>query len=181
VAGLVVARVAKRPGRKRATNVNRYLCGKVMKQETLLMPRNTVGVVITGDERAGQRLMRLQSPLEVLNITKAQKLAGEELIRLKDLCRRYYFDTPRPFPKVSDPDRSQGHDGEVSAEVIDLGQKHMRRYTIAVDVLQKAGRGVIPVIMAVCFESRMPTANERPKLYKGLSELARLWGLNVKD
>jgi hypothetical protein len=161
--------------------VDRYPSGEARKQETMLMPRNTVGVVLTGDERTGRGLMRLQSPLEVLNITKAQKLAGEELIRLKDLCRRYYFDTPRPFPKVSDPDRSHGHDGDLSAEVIDLGQKHMRRYTIAVDVLQKAGRGVIPVIMAVCFESRMPTADERPKLRIGLSALAGLWGLNVKD
>jgi hypothetical protein len=145
------------------------------------MPRNTVGIVTTGDERTGTSLMRLQSPLEVLNITKAQRLAGEELVRLKDLCRRYYFDTPRPFPKVSDPNRGHSHEGELSAEIIDLGQKHMKRYSIAVDVLQKAGRGVIPVIMAVCFESVMPTADERPKLYRGLTALAQLWGLNVKD
>jgi hypothetical protein len=145
------------------------------------MPANTVGIVLTGDERTGHRLMRVQSPLEVLNITKAQRLAGEELVRLKELCRRYYFDTPRPFPKVSDPDRSHGHEGDQSAEIIDLGAKHMKRYALAIDALRKAGRGVIPIITAVCFESKMPTADERPKLYLGLTELARLWGLNVKD
>jgi hypothetical protein len=166
-----------RQGRKRKQNVVRFPGGQIKKQETLLMPRNTVGIVVTGDERSGQRLMRMQSPLDVLNITRAQKLAGEELIRLKDLCRRYYFDTPRPFPKVSDPDRSHGHDGELSDRIIDLGAKHMKRYSRAVERLRQVGRGVIPVVCATCFENKMPTANERPKLYSGLSALAELWGL----
>jgi hypothetical protein len=169
--------MGKKTGRKRNQNVVRYPGGDIKKQDTLLMPRNTVGIVVTGDERTGQRLMRMQSPLDVLNITRVQKLAGEELIRLKDLCRRYYFDTPRPFPKVSDPDRSHGHDGELSDRIIDLGAMHMRRYSRAVDRLRLAGRGVIPVVCATCFENKMPTADERPKLYKGLTALAEHWNL----
>jgi hypothetical protein len=147
----------------------------------MLMPANTVGIVLTGDERTGRRLMRLQSPLEVLTLTKAQKLAGEELVRLKELCRRYYFDTPRPFPKVSDPNRSHGHDGDQSAEIIDLGQKYMTRYAKAVDHITRFESGALAIIMAVCFDSRMPTADERPRLGRGLTELARWWNLNVKD
>ena len=171
--------MGKRPGRKRKQNVPRFACGQIVRQETLIMPHNVVGVIVTGDDKVGNKrgLMRIQTVLEVLNITKSQRLAGEEFIRIRDLCRRYALDAPRPNPKVSSPERGFGHQCEPSAEVIDLGDKFMKRYAGAIEVLRRSGSGVIPIVCSICFENRMPTADERPKLYRGLQSLADLWSL----
>jgi hypothetical protein len=170
--------MAKR-GRKPRKDVERYPSGQI-KQETLLMPYNTAGVIVTGDERTRKGLMRVQTVLEVLVLPKSEKLAGEELGRLKELCRRYYLGAPRPSPKIASMEPGHGHEGDLTAEVVDLGEKFMKKYSVAVERLRREGRGVIPIVCAVCFENKMPTSEERPLLRRGLKALADLWGLNVK-
>lgn len=143
------------------------------------MPFNTDNVRLTGDGKVGSKhgLERVTDILEILNTTKSQKLAGQEFRQLRDNCQRYYLGGPRPFPKISDPNASHGHESEPTAEIIDLGQKFMRKYTKAIDVLRLAGRGVIPVVYSICCENRMPSSDNRPLLYRGLNALVNYWNL----
>lgn len=141
------------------------------------MPHNTEGVIKTGDERSGIKLMRVQSVLEILNLTKSQRLAGEELAKLKDCCRRYHIGGPSPNPKVSDLNRGHSHEGELTDRVISLGVKFMDKYAKAVEVLRVAGKGVIPIVCKVCFDNKYPEPEDRQRLYRGLNALADHWNL----
>jgi hypothetical protein len=172
--------VARRPGRKRKSNVVRFPCGQIVTDVALIeRPYNMENVVERGDERVKTKGYQRQTALQQLVLDKSLYLAGEEFARLAELCRRHAWDSPKINPKVSSPESGHGHEpAELSDEVIALGERVHRRYTRAVEAVRVGSRrGALRVLGEVCLENKMPTADQRGALKDGLSVLARLWGL----
>jgi hypothetical protein len=170
-----------RAGRKRSQNVVRFPCGRAKEDNSLKMPHNTENVRITGDGKLGTKhgLERVTDVLEILSLTKSQRLAGQEFAKLRDLCRLYAWDAPKMSAKVSNPMGGHAHPGEPTAEIISLGEKYHAKYIQALGAIRrrKGHRHTLSAIVAVCLENKMPTSEQRVPLVAGLDILVELWSL----
>lgn len=177
IMGLEKIRMA-RAGRKRKPDVVRFPCGQPV-DLSVEAPFNLENVVQRGDGRLGNiKGYQRMTILEQLNLSRSQRLAGEEFARLCERCRRYSWDSPSIEPKVSSPmGGGHSHDSELSDEIIDLGKRVHRKYLAAIRAMRtRAMRGATPAVVAICVENKMPTCEQRRPLRSGLDALANLWG-----
>lgn len=170
----------RRPGRKRKPNVVRFPSGQIVPSSELERPLNMDNVVELKDKRTGiTRGYQRETALEVLCLSGPQRLAGQQFLKLAEMCRRHAWDAPPNTPKVSNFQSGHAHPPtEIPPEIIDLGASLHRRYGVAIEAIRQRGRrGAILAVVAVCLENKMPTAEQRPALKDGLDALVRLWGL----